>query len=59
MRKYTFLLAAAFILAATLAGAKAEIPAQDVSSPVTVSPEDLHRQVDVRSLPLTIIEEPY
>jgi hypothetical protein len=51
--------AAALVLTATLIAAKAEIPAQDANPTVTISPEDLHRQVDGRSLPLTFIEEPY
>lgn len=59
MRNHMFLLAAALVLTAILAGAKAEIPAHDTSAPVTISPEDLQRQVDVWSLPLTFIEEPY
>jgi hypothetical protein len=59
MRKNTFLIAAALVLSATLVGAKAEIPAPDANQPVTISPEDLQRQVDGRSLPLTVIEEPY
>jgi hypothetical protein len=60
MPKPTFLIAAAVILtAAALIGAKAEIPAPDAGASVTISPEDLQRQVDGRSLPLTFIEEPY
>jgi hypothetical protein len=59
MRKHIFLLAAALILTATLTGAKAEIPAPDAGPSVTISPEDLQRHVDGRSLPLTFIEEPY
>ncbi|MBV8753474.1 MAG: hypothetical protein JO328_11515 [Hyphomicrobiales bacterium] len=59
MGKYAFLLIAALVLVAIFAGARAEIPARDASAPVTISPENLHRQVDGRSLPLTFIEEPY
>jgi hypothetical protein len=51
--------AAALILAATLAGGATQIPAQGTGSPVTISPQDLQRQVDGRSLPLTYIEEAY
>jgi hypothetical protein len=36
-----------------------QTPAFGKSEPVTISPEDLHRQVDGRSLPLTFVEEPY
>jgi hypothetical protein len=59
MRKHMFLLAAFFVLTATLAVTKAEIPAPDASASVTISPEELQRHVDGRSLPLTFIEEPY
>lgn len=60
MHRYTIAFAtAALILAATLAGATTQIPAQGAGSPVTISPEDLQRQVDGRSLPLTYIEEAY
>jgi hypothetical protein len=57
MRKHVFLLAAALVLTTTLANA--EIPAPEANSPVTISPEDLQRQVDGRSLPMTFIAEPY
>jgi len=60
MRKHTLILAAAAIaLGATIAGAKAGTPAPGASEPVTISPEDLQRQIDGRSLPLTYVEEPY
>jgi hypothetical protein len=60
MRKYTLVLAAAAVaLAPALAGAKAQTPALGKSEPATISPEDLQRQVDGRSLPLTVVEEPY
>jgi hypothetical protein len=60
MRKYTLALAAAAIaLTAALAGIKAQTPALGASEPVTISPEDLQRQVDGNSLPLTFIAEPY
>jgi hypothetical protein len=60
MRKTTLVLAAtAIALTAALAGAKAQTPAQGATQPITISPEDLQRQVDGRSLPLTYIEELY
>ena len=60
MYKHTLAIAAAaLVLAATLAGATTQIPAEGASSSVTISPEDLQRQVDGRSLPLTYIEEAY
>lgn len=59
MRKYIFLLAATLVLSATIVAAKNEIPARDASQPLTISPEDLQTQVDGRSLPPTLIEEPY
>ena len=60
MRKYTFALAAAAItLSATLAGANAQTPAFGKSEAVTISPEDLQRSIDGRSLPLTYVEQLY
>jgi hypothetical protein len=60
MHKHTLALAAAaLILTATLVGATTQIPVQGGGPSVTISPEDLHRQVDGRSLPLTYIEEAY
>ena len=60
MRKHALALtAAALVLIATLAGAATQIAFQGAGSPVTISLEDLQRQVDGRSLPLTYIEEPY
>ena len=59
MRKHTFVLAAALVLTAALAGAHAQTPAQGATGPVTISPEELQREIDGRSLPLTFIEEPY
>ena len=59
MRKHTLALAAAALPTATLAVATTHIPAQGAGSAVTISPEDLQRQVDGRSLPLTYIEELY
>jgi hypothetical protein len=60
MRKHTLILAAtAIALTATLAGAKAQTPALGASQPVTISPEELQRDIDGRSLPFTFIEEPY
>jgi hypothetical protein len=59
MRKYMVLLATALALTSMLAGARSEIPAPGASAPITISPEELQRQVDGRSLPLTFIEEPY
>ena len=58
MRKYTFVLAAtAIVLTATLAGAHAQTPAHGATNPVTISPEQLHSQIDGRSLPITYVEE--
>jgi hypothetical protein len=60
MRKHTLVLAAAaIVLTAALAGAKAQTPALGAGEPVTISPEQLHRQIDASSLPLTFVEEPY
>lgn len=60
MNKHTLAFAVvALVLTTTLAGATTQIPAQGAGSSVTISPEDLQRQVDGRSLPLTYIEEPY
>jgi hypothetical protein len=59
MRRHTLALAAALVLTTAGAAATAQTPATGATRPVTISPEQLHRQVDVRSLPLTIIEEPY
>ena len=60
MRKQTLVLATvALVLAAAFPGAQAQTPAFGKSEAVTISPEDLHRQVDGRSLPLTYVEEPY
>ena len=59
MRKHTLALAAALVLATTLAGAHAQTPAQGATQPVTISPEQLQHEIDGKSLPLTFIEEPY
>lgn len=59
MRKHTLVLAAAVVLATTLAGASAQAPTLGKNEPVTVSPEDLQQRIDGRSLPLMFIEEPY
>jgi len=61
MYKQTLAFAAlAIVLVATaLADAKAQTPAFGAGSPVTISPEDMHRQINVGSLPITIIDEPY
>jgi hypothetical protein len=60
MHKHTLVLAAATLaLAATLAGAQGQTPAFGKSEVVTISPEDLQREVDGRSLPLTYVDEPY
>jgi len=59
MRKHTLVLAAAIVLTTALTGANAQTPAFGKSEPVTVSPEDLQRNIDGRSLPLTFVEEPY
>ena len=60
MRNYALILAtAAIALTVALAGAKAQTPAHGASQPVTISPETLQREVDVRSLPFTLVEEPY
>ena len=60
MRKYALVLtAAALVFTATFVGATTQIPVQGVGPAVTISPEELHRQVDGRSLPLTYIEEAY
>jgi hypothetical protein len=58
MRKPTLVLAATVLaLTVAFAGAKAQTPAQGATQPVTISPEDLQRQVDGRALPLTLVEE--
>jgi len=60
MRNYALVLAAAaIVLTVTLAGVKAQTPAHGASQPVTISPEELHRDIDGRSLPFTVVEEPY
>jgi Spy/CpxP family protein refolding chaperone len=59
MRKHTLALAAALVLTTAAAAATAQTPAPGANEPVTISPEELHRQIDGRSLPLTFIEEPY
>ena len=60
MRNYALALAtAALALTATLAGAQAQTPAHGASQPVTISPEELHRDIDGRSLPHIFVEEPY
>jgi len=59
MRKHTLALAAALVLITAGAPATAQTRAPGANEPVTISPEDLHRQIDGRSLPLTYIEEPY
>jgi Spy/CpxP family protein refolding chaperone len=59
MRKHTLILAAALVLTTALAAATAQTSAPGANQPVTVSPEELHRQVDGRSLPLTYIEDLY
>ncbi|HEV2955198.1 MAG TPA: hypothetical protein VGX95_03695 [Xanthobacteraceae bacterium] len=58
MRRHTLILAAALVLTTALAAA-AQTSAPGANQPVTVSPEELHRQVDGRSLPLTYIEDLY
>jgi hypothetical protein len=59
MRKHALILAAALVLTSTLASAHAQTPAQGATPPVTISSEDLQRQIDGRSLPLMYIEELY
>jgi hypothetical protein len=59
MRKHTFALAAAIVLTAALAGAKAQTPAQGATAPITISPEELQRNIDGRSLPFTVVDELY
>jgi len=61
MRNHTLAFAALAIVlvTTTLADAKAQTPALGAGSPVTISPEDMHRQIDVGNLPITIIDEPY
>jgi len=59
MRKHTLVLAAAIVLTTALTGANAQTPAFGKSEPVTVSPEDLQRNIDGRSLPFTIVDELY
>jgi hypothetical protein len=59
MRKYMLALAAALVLTTAGAATAAQTPAPGANEPVTISPEQLHRQVDARSLPLTYIENLY
>ena len=59
MRKHTLVLAAAIALTTTLVAAKAQTPAFGKTEAVTISPEDLQRNIDGRSLPLIFVEEPY
>jgi hypothetical protein len=59
MRKHTLVLAAAIVLTTALPGANAQTPAFGKSEAVTISPEDLQRNVDGRSLPFTIVDELY
>jgi hypothetical protein len=61
MRKHTLVLAAlALVLnVATVAGVNAQTPALGASEPATISPEDLYRQVDSATLPVTQVDEPY
>jgi hypothetical protein len=61
MRNPTRTLAALAIVLVTtaLVEAKAQTPTFDAGSPATISPEDLHRQIDVGNLPIMIVDEPY
>src|ERR1043166_4068927 len=61
MRKLTLVLAATIAVTAAnaLAGANAQTPAQGATASVTISPEDLQRNIDGRSLPLTLVDELY
>ena len=59
MRKYTLALAAVLVMITVGGAITAQTPAPGANEPVTISPEQLHSQVDGRSLPLTFIEEPY
>jgi hypothetical protein len=59
MRKHTFALALAILIVAPVAGAQALTPALGATEPVTISPEDLQRQVDGAALPITVIDEPF
>ena len=56
MRKFTLVLAALAFTAA-VGGVKAQTPAFGKSEPVTISPEDLQRNIDGRALPLTFVDE--
>jgi hypothetical protein len=61
MRNHTRAVAALAIVLVTTAFAdvNAQTPAFGAGTPATISPEDLHRQVNVGNLPITIIDEPY
>jgi hypothetical protein len=59
MRKHTFAFALAILIIAPIAGAHAQTPAQGATEPVSISPEDLQRQMDGNVLPITVIDEPY
>ena len=61
MRNHTGAFAALAIILVTtaLADAKTQTPAPGAGSPATISPEDMHRQIDAGRLPITIVDEPY
>ena len=62
MRKHTLVLGAIATIALTavaVASLSGHRQAFSGSQPPTISTEDLHRQVDAGSLPVTHIDEPY
>ena len=60
MRKHILVLTAvALVITATVAAATTQFPVQGAGPAAAISPEELHRQVDGRSVPLTYIEDAY
>jgi len=60
MRKLAFLAAALLVMAAVGSAIKALTLAPTAAPPkVTISIEDIHRQVDVKSLPNLDVKDPF
>ena len=59
MPKHTCVLAAIAIALTMATAAGAQSPALGAASPPTISPEQMHRQIDAGRLPITIIDELY
>jgi hypothetical protein len=59
MRTHIVVLAAPVLLTSAFAGAHVQTPPAGTTEPVTISPEELQRDIHGKSLPFMFIEEPY